>query len=131
MKQITEDYVSFETAKLLKENGFDEPCIGFYNPTDGCFFEASIRKSWDYDRYGSISAPTHQMAMKWLREVHGLNIQPYIVRTIELKRAYNVTIYDNNCEQIKSHFGSNIFDGFISYEDAVEASILYVLKNLI
>ena len=23
---ITEDYVSFETAKLLKEKGFDEPC---------------------------------------------------------------------------------------------------------
>ena len=28
---ITEDYVSFETAKLLKEKGFDEPCQYFYD----------------------------------------------------------------------------------------------------
>ena len=27
---ITEDYVSFETAKLLKEKGFDEPCVYVY-----------------------------------------------------------------------------------------------------
>ena len=27
---ITEDYVSFETAKLLKEKGFDEPTTGTY-----------------------------------------------------------------------------------------------------
>lgn len=28
---ITEDYVSFEVAKLLKEKGFDEPLKRFYN----------------------------------------------------------------------------------------------------
>ena len=27
---ITEDYVSFETAKLLKENGFDSECDYLY-----------------------------------------------------------------------------------------------------
>jgi len=27
---ITEDYVSFETAKLLKEKGFDEECYRFW-----------------------------------------------------------------------------------------------------
>lgn len=27
---ITEDYVSFETAKLLKEKGFDESCRAVY-----------------------------------------------------------------------------------------------------
>ena len=28
---LTEDYVSFETAKLLKEKGFDEPCFAYYS----------------------------------------------------------------------------------------------------
>ncbi len=28
---ITEDYVSFETAKLLKEKGFDELCYQKYD----------------------------------------------------------------------------------------------------
>ncbi len=27
---ITEDYVSFETAKLLKEKGFDDECQKYY-----------------------------------------------------------------------------------------------------
>ena len=27
---ITEDYCSFEVAKLLKENGFDVPCNHYY-----------------------------------------------------------------------------------------------------
>ena len=30
---ITEDYVDFSTAKLLKEKGFDEPCYMAYVPT--------------------------------------------------------------------------------------------------
>ena len=29
---ITEDYVSFETAKLLKEKGFDSECHSYYYP---------------------------------------------------------------------------------------------------
>ena len=29
---ITEDYVSFETAKLLKEKGFNEGCSTTYTP---------------------------------------------------------------------------------------------------
>ena len=28
---IQEDYVSFETAKLLKEKSFDESCHAYYN----------------------------------------------------------------------------------------------------
>lgn len=28
---ITEDYVSFEVAKLLKDKGFDSPCMGRYS----------------------------------------------------------------------------------------------------
>ena len=30
MAIITEDYVSYEVAKLLKEKGFDEPCYTCY-----------------------------------------------------------------------------------------------------
>ena len=31
---ITEDYVSFETAKLLKEKGFNESCYTYYDDID-------------------------------------------------------------------------------------------------
>ena len=76
---ITEDYVSFETAKLLKEKGFD--VWG-----DGSF--GTVTKIWkEYSPSGILNdcsmsspnrkafpAPTLQMAMKWLREVHNITI---------------------------------------------------------
>ena len=126
MKQITEDYVSYKIAKLLKEKGFNEPCIGFYNPIDGCFFEASMRKSWDYNRHGSINAPTHQMALKWLREVHNIFIEINISIDLNGDYHYNYSILDKECKYIKR------FNGYYSsYESCVEAALLFVLKNLI
>lgn len=69
---ITEDYVSFETAKLLKEKGFNEPTIGIYYK-DGTFEYFSLNK-WNSKFIIPISAPTLQMAMRWLREVHNIHI---------------------------------------------------------
>lgn len=67
---ITEDYVSFETAKLLKEKGFDEECSSAFYKTgrivDGYDSEFSYNY---YDR------PTLQIARKWLREKHNLHIE--------------------------------------------------------
>jgi hypothetical protein len=131
---IQDEYIKFETAKLLKEKGFDVKCgycYAFFGEDDIRVLELKHHisgLSLVEKRYPYV---TQSVAMKWLREVHGLNVQPCIVRTIELKKAYNATIYNNNCEQIKSHFGENIFDGFISYEEACEAAIKYCLENLI
>ena len=72
MKQITEDYVSFETAKLLKEKGFDEPCWNYYYDSKlEHYFRPVKNNEWPLNR---VSAPTHQMVLKWLREVHGIFI---------------------------------------------------------
>ena len=67
---VFEDYVGFETAKLLKEKGFDwivEKCFlehkNYYVPCD----PSEIQRK---DRKDAIAIPTIQMAMKWLREVY-------------------------------------------------------------
>lgn len=72
---ITEDYVSFEVAKLLKEKGFDEKCRALYtvwfDEVEGP--KEDKAENWNIEpRY--FSAPTLQMAMKWLREVHKITI---------------------------------------------------------
>lgn len=64
---ITEDYVSFEVAKLLKEKGFDEPVKHFYFINGTFANDLAITKN-SYTRH--YAAPTIQMALKWLREVH-------------------------------------------------------------
>ena len=71
----------------------------------------------------NISAPTLQMAMKWLREVHNLHVDidpsegDWKPNVVELK--------DWSC----------VDDGSIpicnSYEEACEAAIKYCIENLI
>lgn len=74
----TEDYVSFETAKLLKEKGFDERVKSYYAESglEGYMFALKATKNTELDN-GFISRPTLQMAMKWLREAHNLHIEVY------------------------------------------------------
>lgn len=72
---ITEDYVSFEVAKLLKEKGFDEYCEQIYDG-DGDLSRniCGYINEEKANEFFSALAPTHQMAMKWLREVHKLHV---------------------------------------------------------
>ena len=80
---ITEDYVSFETAKLLKEKGFE------YNPDESYWLiDADNTLYWisSIGAYDYVDTPTESfqrpkngyrlvtqaMAMKWLREVHNI-----------------------------------------------------------
>ena len=115
MATISEDYVSFEVAKLLKDKGFNEPTIGTYNieSKNPILVERPIRA---IHCEAIISAPTLQMAMKWLREVHDIKImiRPYVDGTYSY--------------EILNGFWYVNFD---SYEDAAEAAIKYCLENLI
>lgn len=83
---ITEDYVSFEVAKLLKEKGFDIPCrMSYFN---GLLV--------DYTMYGFcdgelINCPTLQMASKWLRIVHKIDL-------CVLPCHYDYCLYGYNCD---------------------------------
>lgn len=124
---ITEDYVSFEIAKLLKEKGFDESCRAVYE-------EEVLRINTLCDYHNSelssyICAPTHQMAMKWLRELHNIFIviEPHKYDYINEKNASYVTSLwqgDNYYENITSK-------DYPTYEEAIEASLKYSLENLI
>lgn len=121
---ITEDYVSFETAKLLKEKGFDGECLNSY--LDGVLFDASFNKE------GFVNAPTLQMAMKWLREVHNLHcnvdydfVLGWYCQITSLKKTVE---YDY--EEMK-HYHPDKDNGFSSPEEAYEEAIKYTLENLI
>ena len=118
---ITEDYVSYEVAKLLEEKGFDEKTLSYYEDNVLCrgdWFE------WNRSPLGHISAPTHQMAMKWLRKVHSLHIQ--INYMYGAYQEYDYVVI-NTFSGIRCHEPIS----FSSYEEAVEAALKYSLENLI
>ena len=122
---ITEDYCSFELAKLLKEKGFIEMCYMYYEPDKHGYALCGERfENHNYVKE-EISCPTHQMAMKWLREVHKL----FIVIEPEYFEAGRVIAYDFSVwcgDNYKHNFKDNP-----TYEEAVEAALKYVLENLI
>ena len=120
MATITEDFCSYEVAKLLKEKGFDIEC-------NTAYYNGSLI---DYTMYGFcidgefIFAPTHQMAMKWLRKIYGIDIVIEISDPSVKDRKYYCVIWNKNND-------SYILDLFSSYEECVEAAIKYCLENLI
>ena len=125
-----EDYVSFEVAKLLKEKGFDEYC-GYYS-SDGEYWGYCVynHKGKDY-----ISAPTIQMAIKWLRK-KGLHIfVPMEIDYDEDERGtkwYHDAAYYPEIRRISD--GKIMYDDGSLYaepEQAYEVAIKYCLENLI
>ena len=119
---IKETYCSYEVAKILKEKAFNESCYTCYVEKEISHYDYS---STNYELIdGVISCPTIQMAMKWLREIYGIDIVIEISDPSVNDRKYYCVIWDKNND-------SYILDLFDSYEDAVEAALKYCLKNLI
>ena len=122
---ITEDYVSFETAKLLKEKGFVEECRAFYVKSKECgieLFYAKEPNNYNDNVLPCTSAPTLQMAMKWLREKHKI----FISIQQHMDMSYVWYSYEDGapkgCDR-ESHNNT--------YEQACEAAIKYCLEKLI
>ena len=126
---ITEDYVSFETAKLLKEKGFDVSKIDAYFP----FVYYSNGKMYFYNDDEPLfvcEAVTIQMAMKWLREVHNLFLQIWILT--DEGYWFNIERLEDGHFNHKSVYSTGLQDiYFPTYEEACEAAIKYCLENLI
>jgi hypothetical protein len=114
---ITEDYVSFETAKLLKEKGFDEDVLAVYI-YDNLFVKGE-NKIVNTANVPIIPAPTLQMAMKWLREVYNIDISIIPLRS-----------HKEYLPRIESDTISHDAIPCRKYEDACEAAIKYCLDNL-
>ena len=126
---IAEDYVSFEVAKLLKEKGFNEPCECAYSSGGqyllSCYkgiVDRRIKNDEASDFSYSSTAPTHQMAMKWLREVHNIAIDT------EWEHLWYVYVKPMTANPFEDDY-CQCFSA--KYEEAVEAALKYSLENLI
>jgi hypothetical protein len=119
---ITEDYVSFEIAKLLKKKGFTEYTLGYYlDDKDKLYFDR-FSDDWNSKHVGYICAPTLWVAMKWLREVHNIAID---TEWEHLWYAYVKPMTSKPSENDYYQCESS------KYEEACESAIKYCLENLI
>ena len=123
---IKEDYVSFETAKLLKEKGFDEPTL--YH----CLYDNNVithSKECKYFRNSELinafDVPTLQTAMKWLREKHNIFIEISVDEELN-EYGYQWALFDNTTKRIRPYAGWSD-----TYEQTCEKAIQYCLEILI
>lgn len=112
---MREQLISFETAKLAKEKGFDELCCYSFE-TENNFYETvkPWKNSEDSTEYAVC---TQSLLQKWLREEHKINITityagKYIIK---IKKGYG-GIYE---------LFNEIFD---TYEEALEAGLKKALE---
>ena len=133
MATIKEDYVSFETAKLLKEKGFDEQTRFAYTESGKADF-SSLTRYWNQ---GSLYAcPSQSMAMKWLREVHNIQIE---LNWDKGNQLYSFQIWklgkyqpEISSLELWRIYKDDNYPGEWKYEEACEAAIKYCLEeNLI
>jgi hypothetical protein len=126
---ITEDYVSFEIAKLLKEKGFKGQGEHFYEDNKITNYINYWFRITPEQRYEAIEAPTIQMAMKWLRKEHNLHCD---IGYDDLDWFWNIISVSEDIppeerpKLIKDGYAANK-----TYEEACEEAIKYCLENLI
>ena len=121
---VTEQYVSFETARLLKEKGFPQHITShtYFVGDDkkrGCVVGEFIGHPSIETDIHLIDAPTQQMALRWLREVKNIHINIY---WLSIRKQYHSEI-------IEGERGSD--ENCNTYEDAVEYALKYCLTKLL
>ena len=126
-------YVSYATAVLMKELGFDYPVVSSYCPVpsrycicniDNCdhtnFSEGTLA---NYNTHsGTVSAPTLALAQKWLLD----------------KYSYHITITSITQESWSRRItkayqrlsDGNYAEDFYTYDEALEDAINFILKNI-
>ena len=148
---MKEDYCSFEVAKLLKEKGFNEATNRYYNAQYDEIRTVSdtFMTYWNNEDHmkvlmmeGALAIPTHQMACKWLREVHHLLISivasPVYGKVKDEKGRNTCGLlywhYMASGEWMKEKYNPQQ-KAFVvsekSYKKVCEAALKYSLENLI
>ena len=127
---IEESYVSLESARLLKEAGFDVECDWFYINDGSVDTGIVVRSTSPRDHnmgIGFLSRPTLALAARWLREVHGIHVSSNIFmdsandsdgNTVDEWTYWTFDLFDNSGRIIEESD-----DRYDSYEEALEAGL--------
>lgn len=135
---ITEDFVSFEVAKLLKEKGFNVLVPQGYDTNELEYEKYDLPKGIQFGissntgKENFVTAPTHALAIKWIRENFGIHIEIRHIKTFGVNR-FHIVIWKYSEEDYHTiHCNNNIgYEVWNTPEEATEAALLYTLQNLI
>jgi|LakMenEpi03Aug12_release.lakeMendotaPanAssembly.Ray.scaffolds.fasta_scaffold943066_2 hypothetical protein len=113
------EFIPYEKALELKELGFDERCLAFYN---GKFLEST---DYDFDNGTSkdiglcIVAPTFSQAFRWFREKY------------KLVALIDIGMHEFSYKIFKNEKSITPFKEYLDYNGTYEEAELECLKKLI
>ena len=118
---MEKEFVQYTEALILKELGFDEPCLAFFNGKHLSFARFDILGN-PLDICNCIEAPTYSQAFRFFREEHGLYSCIMYSSDGIIKGGYSPMI-----DVMKPHKAILDFNNYDTYEEAE----LECLKKLI
>lgn len=119
---IKEQYVSFDTARMLKEASFDVPCRRHYTKS-GSTWETAVPETIDDSKSCTwFPCPTQALAARWLREVYGFCISVDYWKPDDALFYCNITQFRYGTHRLRKIYSS--------YEEALEDGIQDCLKRI-
>ena len=119
-------HVPFETAKALKEKGYNGLCDCYYRP-DKELYLGILVSNMDYEDCGNCSAPTYHEVVDWLQE-KGIRIEVRVAYQFRERKwswcGYVYVVEDEDYET------SQLADWCSTREQALNVSILKALEML-
>jgi hypothetical protein len=128
------DYCDYETCVALKELGFREKCVAYYDIDDNVgllyntiwhepsqVFDVSISHNTEnYEGENFIDAPTLYEAQKWLREERHLHIEV---------RWYSNLWYEYEVKEAEGKI-LDVCTAFKTYEEALSTAVYMAIEHL-
>ncbi len=124
---MQEELITFETAKLAKEKGFNIKVWDYFqittakNPSELCTLSKTNWNNYE----PTLSRPTQSLLAKWLREVHNIEVffRPFINTNTHIKHYKSYVLWYDSI--IHHHQSTN---GQESMEQALEVGLQEGLK---
>jgi hypothetical protein len=136
---MKDQLISFETAKLARELGFNESCglnyaedgevqLLRYWEGNGNGFESNSEIDCDYyiENNPVCSAPTQSLLQRWLREIHDIDV--YVIPNGSRKKSINKRLYHPQL-WVRDEYQSELHSKY-TYEEALEEGLQEALKQI-
>jgi len=130
--------ISFETAKIAKEKGFEDLCFYYYDSQETLnepFLENGSSTDVEYrvgltdllenhnrSHWSTFSAPTQSELQKWLREKHNIIVLVDIFPTPQNYQEFKYSVSNNI---LPCGITTDLYD---TYEEALEIGLQEALK---
>ena len=87
---MNKEFIPYEQALALKELGFEEECLDFYDDNKELFYNHENKEKIHIG--DSVKAPLYQQAFRWFREKYNMDIQ---IRGTHFRASYVIGIAKN------------------------------------